>query len=117
MKTHVSPRLRQGFTLTELMIVVGLIGMISAIAATSVLRARDHAATTLCISNLQQIMRSKAIWAYEHKAANTDVPPENELAGPGQYLKHWPVCPRGGTYSANDLVTPPTCDQPKHVIP
>lgn len=107
----------RGFTIVEVVVVAALIAVVATIAATAVIQARNKAADAICISNLQQIARAKALWGIEHKATGTETPPEDELFGPETYLKAKPVCPMNGTYTVNPLNENPSCNKPRHVIP
>lgn len=108
---------RSGFTLVEVMVTVGIVGILAAIATTQILRARDRAATVACQGNLSQLVRAKSLWAFENKSATADtLPPEDELFGPDDYLKRKPSCPSGGTYTLNSISEPPVCSQPGHVL-
>ena len=70
----------------------------------------------LCINNLRQIDGAKQQWALENKQ------PADALVVPQQimpYLKNStiPVCPSGGTYTLNNVQTPPTCSIAGHALP
>lgn len=119
MKTtlHLTKAKAFGFTLLEVMIVAGLIGALAAIAATAVIRARNRAASTTCISNLEQIARAKAIWAFENKAAATTIVTLTDVSGPNNYLKMEPVCPMNGGYTVGAISDNPLCTVSGHVLP
>ncbi|MSU58492.1 MAG: type II secretion system protein [Pedosphaera sp.] len=69
-----------GFTLTELMIVVGILGLLSVMAFPSYGRARDSARLNAIYNNLRQIETAKNLWALEHmKAEGTPIGDLSEL--------------------------------------
>ncbi len=71
-------------------------------------RANDGSIT--CLTNRRRIQAAKAHWALEHSHAdNNDVPLWSQLVGPGKYLPTQPVCPNGGAYSIERVVTYPWC--------
>jgi prepilin-type N-terminal cleavage/methylation domain-containing protein len=94
MKLH--PHRRQAFTLVEIMIVVGIIGMLSAIAIPTYAHARTLSRKNVCISNLKQLQNAKQQWCLEMKKTLTDTPVKDDLIGPTRYLRDRPVCPGGG---------------------
>src|SRR5271170_5961782 len=106
-----------GFTLIEIMIVVGIIGMLAAIAIPNYVHARLQAQRTGCIVNLSQIEGAKNQWALAAKASPTAVPGISDIQ---PYLGRGtagtaPTCPADSassfatSYSINDLDTAPAC--------
>ena len=100
-----------GFTLIELMIVVGIIGMLAAIAIPNYAKAREEARKTSCITNIQRIDGAIQAWAMAMKK-DADAPVTyGDISG---YLRNTVTCPSGGTsfadsYALTVVDAKPTC--------
>jgi type II secretory pathway pseudopilin PulG len=69
-----------GFTLTKMMIVVGIVSLLAQIAIPSVLQARATSSRNTCIANLRQIDSAKQQWATENMRPPTSEPTTQELS-------------------------------------
>ncbi len=115
MKKTLHPRL--AFTLIETLIVVGIVGLLAAIAIPSILRARARSQTNACINNLRQIHDAKQQWAIDqHKPADA-VPLKSDIShylGRSGNIERI-CCPADPTelfdnsYNINQVTNPPTC--------
>ena len=102
---------KSAFTLVEIMIVVAIIGMLTAIAIPTVAKARENAQRNACIANLKQIDGAKATWAMEQKKTSTDTPALTDLYGAANYIRDQPYCPSNGTYDPQQVQLKPTCTE------
>src|SRR5205823_7627976 len=57
----------RGFTLVELLVVIGIIALLISILLPSLRKARESARTAACLSNLRQIGQGSAIYASQFK--------------------------------------------------
>ena len=60
-------RLRRGFTLVELLVVIGIIALLIAMLFPALRRAKESANAAQCSSNLRQIMMGFLMFANEHQ--------------------------------------------------
>src|ERR1041385_2735647 len=61
----IQPNRRAGFTLVEIMVVVGVIGVLAPIAIPNFIKARAAAQTNTCINNIRALATAKQEWATE----------------------------------------------------
>jgi prepilin-type processing-associated H-X9-DG protein/prepilin-type N-terminal cleavage/methylation domain-containing protein len=70
-----------GFTLVELLVVIGIIALLISILLPSLGRAREQAKATQCLSNLRELTKAWIVYADEQKGV---VAPA--MTGPGQWV-------------------------------
>jgi prepilin-type N-terminal cleavage/methylation domain-containing protein len=103
----------EGFTLVEIMIVVGIMGLLAAIAIPNYAQARSTTQKRVCISNLQQIEGAIQRWALEMQKDEGQAVTHSDIRS---YLKGAVVCPSGGTgfedsYTVTTVEAAPTCQR------
>ena len=106
-------KLKKGFTLVEIMIVVAIIAILAAVAIPNFVKYRKSSQATACISNLKQIQA-----AYEQSSlAGTKPTTVAELVGKDKYIKTNLYCPSDSTKENDDAYTVgsddtnPTCKE------
>lgn len=105
---------RTGFTLVEIMVVVMIIGILSAIAFPGFQKARDATQENTCINNMRQIEAAKDQYATEQGLAFGQA-----VGGIESYIRGnaVPTCPVGDTtYILNAVGSDVTCPN-GHVLP
>jgi prepilin-type N-terminal cleavage/methylation domain-containing protein len=104
-----------GITLVELLMVVAIIGILTAIAVPNFLAMRSRAERDACINNLRQIRLAKEQWALENNKDYDDIPSASDL---DTYIKDGTaslVCPAdpamsfATSYHINNIGSNPTC--------
>src|ERR1043165_312724 len=72
MMSNLVKRVRRGFTLVEIMIVVLIIGILLAIAVPNFIKARETSRTKSCVGNMKHIDAAAEQWSMDNKKPNGD---------------------------------------------
>src|SRR5688572_11732740 len=82
---------KHGFTLVELLVVIGIIAVLIAILLPALRKARQAAVTAACLSNLRQIGLAFHIYANENKGWLPSPGPNRDFRlAPGAISLSWP---------------------------
>jgi len=106
---------KKGFSLVEIITVVGIIGVLATLAIPNFLKAREIALRNICTANMRQIRNTVELWATEESKQPGDVPEMSNIVP--VYIKRWPSC-GGDPYEIPAVGEDPTCPQHKegHVL-
>lgn len=101
----------KAYTLIELMIVLGIIAMLAAVAIPNLTRNQRTAKMQTCISNLHHIQLATQQWALETRQGETATVTAADIL---PHLQGTVVCPSGGktfvdSYSVTTVNAKPTC--------
>jgi prepilin-type N-terminal cleavage/methylation domain-containing protein/prepilin-type processing-associated H-X9-DG protein len=93
MKQSLRHRSRPGFTLVELLVVIGIIAVLVSLLLPSLNRARDQAKRVNCAAHLQQIGQSLVMYAGQNKGYFPPLIGVKKPASPA--IASWKVAARG----------------------
>jgi prepilin-type N-terminal cleavage/methylation domain-containing protein len=77
---------RPGFTLVELLVVIGIIALLMGILLPVLAKAREEARRVVCVSNVRQLTAAWLMYCYEHKGRFCS---SNTQAGPPHSPNNW----------------------------
>jgi len=109
-------RYDKAFTLVEIMIVVAVVGIISAIALPNFFTAKTTTNRNTCIANLGRVRSVVDMWALDTNAAVDAQPLSSDLVP--AYIRTWPKC-LNASYVIPVVGANPTCPNEiaDHVLP
>lgn len=114
MKASRSSQTRSAFTLTELMIVVSIIGLLASLAMPNLARARDTTRLNMIYSNLRALDSAKDQWALDNNKANGSS--VDDISVLSKYLRWGNLRDvLNETYVPNVIGTPPQAALPPGV--
>jgi general secretion pathway protein G len=90
---------RTGFTLIEILIVTGIIGILVTIAVPSFVHARENARTKNCAQNLRVIEVAKDQYLMDYSLPRTTTINDSNIFGSNNYIRQAPTCPSSGIYT------------------
>ena len=90
-------KMKQGFTLVEIMIVVAIIALLAAIAVPSFINARSKSMQSSCFNNMRLLDGAMQQYALDY--SNSVATAMTQLVGTNGYIKDTPVCKGGGAYT------------------
>jgi competence protein ComGC len=97
------------FTMTELLIIVGILGLLAAIVVPAFFKARSSAQRAACIGNLRQLEDAKQCYAME-KRLREGAKIQKKQITPYLHNLQMPTCPAGGKYVVQRLGRDPHCN-------
>ena len=98
---------KKGFTLVELMVVVGIIAIILTFAIPNFITARKRAQASTCVNNLKLLYEAGQLYRIDEGDSVSSLNVET-LYNVG-YLDSEVECPIGGAYAAWDVDNIPVC--------
>lgn len=99
-----TPLRRSAFTLIEIMIVVGIIGLLAIAIIPNISKNRERAQLQMIHQNLRKIDAAKNLWALENNKGSGETPSSEEL----KPYDGWPKPIAGETYNINSVGMPPS---------
>jgi len=93
-------KMKHGFTLVEIMIVVAIIAILAAIAIPNFMKYRNESQENACESTRASIVTAAENWGSKTDNAASSTVTLDALVDSGKgYFKSAPKCPAGGTFT------------------
>jgi prepilin-type N-terminal cleavage/methylation domain-containing protein len=91
MSTHALRAQRRGFTLVELLVVIGIIALLISMLLPALKKARRAADAVVCQNNLKQLMAGFLLFAHDYKGhlPGNKHDADNRRIGGGPHLEDW----------------------------
>lgn len=104
---------RSGFTIMELMVLVGIISIVIAIATPYYMQYSKSSRKSACITNMKKIDGAVML----AKMAGIPAPQEADIVGAASHLRAMPTCPN--TNARYTVLDPPECpsSDTTHIMP
>ena len=97
---------RSGFTLVELLVVIGIIALLISILLPALSKARNQANTVKCLSNVKQLALAAKLFAADHKGyiptSTSDAPTGSVVRYNDAYMQKWIYRNSNGTPTVSD---------------
>ncbi|MCC6232248.1 MAG: prepilin-type N-terminal cleavage/methylation domain-containing protein [Verrucomicrobiales bacterium] len=100
----IKPIRRSAFTLIEIMIVVGIIGLLAIAIIPNISKNRERAQLKMIEQNLRKIDAAKNLWALENNKGSGETPSADDL----KPYDGWPKAIAGEQYNINSVGAMPT---------
>src|SRR5262245_6794554 len=95
---------RAGFTLIEIMIVVGIIGLLATVIVPNVAKHKAWTQFNMIQQNLRKMEAAKSLWALANHKGEDETPSPEDLKA----IDAWPKPLVGEIYQPNSVGTPAT---------
>jgi len=109
---------KRGFTLVEIIVVVAIVGILTALVVASFISAQRVGRKNACITNLKQIQTVINTWALDTGATSDDFISKTDLVP--DYFKSWPKEGTSDYPVPVNITEKPVCpnlaDNPDHTI-
>ena len=106
--------MKDKFPFGKIALILVVLAVFVFLHSSGLINRRTNPPVNICINNLRQLDAAKQEWASKQGKSQDAVPTKDDLM---PYLRQWPVCPSGGTYTIGPVSEPPKCSLPGHELP
>jgi len=94
-------KVKKGFTLVEIMIVVAIIAILAAVAIPNFMTYRKTSQQNACKANMKQILSAIEAYQVKNEGKTPSALANLTIKSEGGFLKSVPKCPLGGSYTTD----------------